>query len=210
MRIVNVMDVSLDGKIAVQHLQNDAGRRAHGFGGDADRALVLREIAHADAIITGANSVRAAGGVWDALGKDHKYPAWFILTNEGLSPDLLFWKQSHIPRYLVSSTPAVNGQLGGVKNLCYGDQPPATYLFEQLKRLKAERVLIFGGGFVNQIFYEAGLVDELKITISPVIVGRKDAPQFVVPELSRPTQLKLLSSQTVDNHLFLHYSIQKI
>jgi riboflavin biosynthesis pyrimidine reductase len=202
------MAVSLDGKIATAPLENDAGRMAVGFGCQADHEFVRLQIETADAIITGANSIRASGGVWDQRRRDGAYPLWVVMSRSGLLDEALhFWEQEAIPRVIVSREPVLK-QAPNVEYLSFAAHRPAKFLVDTLKARGCENVLLFGGGQINQIFYEEDLVDDLKLTLSPVIVGRSDAPEFVCPTLSSPKQLTLRSSQLRDNHLFLHYSIK--
>ncbi len=207
LKIINIMAVSLDGRIAVAPLQNDEGRMQYGFGCKADHDFVKEQIKDADAVITGANSVRSMGGVWDQKRRDGNYPTWFVYTDQGIDSHLTFWQQRHIPRRLVSRTERPTPE--PIEQLNYGSHKPGQFLVDHLQAKKFSKVLLFGGGWVNAIFYDENLVNELKLTISPVIVGVADAPYFVNPTLSRPRSFDLVSSHSVDNHLFLHYSIRE-
>ena len=57
------------------------------------------------------------------------------------------------------------------ENLEFTDQPPG----EILKRLEQEgytRAILAGGTLINTLFATAGLIDEVVVTVSPLIFGR--------------------------------------
>lgn len=212
MEIVNVMAVSLDGKIASHPLESDQQRRSYNFTNPDDQAHVREQILQADAIITGANSMRASGGCWDVTNSRGKYPLWVVMTTKGLAADLRFWQQHHIPRMVVGQTAPsipVGHSSDNVTCLGYGSQKPAKFVVDQLRSQGAQRVLLFGGGDVNKIFYEENLVDQLKLTLSPFIIGGNSAAHFVNQGLSTPKALRLTSSQVRGSHVFLNYTVQK-
>ncbi|HVU59808.1 MAG TPA: dihydrofolate reductase family protein [Candidatus Saccharimonadales bacterium] len=65
---------------------------------------------------------------------------------------------------------------------------------------------IAGGATINQLFLASGVVDELYLTIEPVLFGQG------VPLLAGParTRLRLLDEQHLnDSTLLLHYAVQK-
>ncbi len=207
------MAASLDGKIGLHPRESDADRRRYGFTDEEDREFVRQQITQADAIITGANSMRASGKAWQQIGRGGKYPLWVVMTRHGLEDQLEFWRQEQIPRWVVSpesvSIPAAAASSGAVKNLTYGTAHPARFVYDQLRQAGCERVLLFGGGQINQLFYAEGLVDELRLTLCPLLVGSEDAPNLLNSGLAGPKALRLLSSQPKGSHVFLHYMINK-
>lgn len=210
MKIINVMAVSLDGKISSNPAESDRDRRGYGFTNQADQEHVRSLILRADAIVTGANSMRASGGAWEQRNSQGQYPLWVVLTAKGLEPSLRFWQQSQIPRWLVSEARLPNEELAPeVVRKESGAQDLARYLYKELLAAKVETVLLFGGGAVNALFYKAGLVDELRITICPIVVGSPQASNFVDPRLASPQTFRLESSLVVENHVFLNYQSVK-
>jgi riboflavin biosynthesis pyrimidine reductase len=97
-----------------------------------------------------------------------------------------------------------------LKNFQYDVRSPAKSLMDHLRKdPNIDTVLLFGGGQINRMFYDEGLVDELSITICPVIIGTPDASRFVDPGLANPTLFQLQSSIVSENHVFLTYSVRK-
>ena len=206
MKIINVMAASLDGCIATEKQEADQQRLAQGFTSEEDREFVRQQIHGCDAIVTGADSMRASRKAWNEVGRKGEFPHWFVLSNRGLDEDLEFWQQEKIPRYLVSKEqlkpPAARN---GAQNLVYGAGSASECIVSELRKMRAEVVLLFGGGQVNREFYKNKFVDELKITFCPLIVGREGAPQFVSPGLPDLVYFNLVSSKVSGNHVFLHY-----
>lgn len=69
-------------------------------------------------------------------------------------------------------------------------------------------MILLGGGALNQLFYKEGLVDELFLTLCPLILGSTTAINLVKPPLPAPVRLTLKSSKVVGNLVFLKYKVQ--
>ena len=84
---------------------------------------------------------------------------------------------------------------------------------DALRWLKAEwhvnRLLCEGGGQVNSALFEAGLVDELHLTLCPKILGGRTAPTIAdgrgFPELAAAVRFELKSARRVGDETFLVY-----
>ncbi len=208
MIIVNVMASSLDGRIGAHDQEGDQERQNLGLSGAADQKFLRRQIEQADAIIVGASSIRANGECLDHKGRDGRCPSWFVFAQRPLPDHYHFWRQTHIPRFIVSpsAVPIVPGS--GVINLVTDEQNPAKFLTTKLKDSRIQQALLFGGGVVNQWFYAAGLVDELCLTLAPVLLGNAHAPFLVAPELPQPVNFSLLASQVEESFVFLRYKVR--
>ena len=72
-----------------------------------------------------------------------------------------------------------------------------------------KRLLCEGGGELNDALFRAGLVDELHLTICPLIFGGRDAPTIAggigVSKLEQSARLKLKSWKRRGHELFLVY-----
>ena len=75
-----------------------------------------------------------------------------------------------------------------------------------------KRLLCEGGGELNDTLFRAGLVDELHLTVCPIIFGGRNAPTIAdgagVAKLPAATQLQLKSSKQVGDELFLVYRVR--
>lgn len=208
MRIINVMASSVDGFVAAHSGQTDAERHEQGFSSEADWERLKQHLKGADAVILGAKTMSAANGAVDQAREDGTYPVWFTFTNSGISADNAFWKQTHIPRVIVSKG-ALEMHDDSVVNLVYGDKDPVSFVVWVLKERGMEQVLLFGGGTMNRMFYEAGVVDELYVTVCPLLVSSRDGVPLIEPGLSKVTKLTLKSVEPHGDLLFVRYLVSK-
>lgn len=207
MQIINVMASSLDGRIGLHDREGDAERQTVGLSGNADQRHLRAQMESADAIIVGATSIRANGECLDHPGRLGSAPAWYIFAQNPLPADIAFWKQTHIPRILISSQPLPIPVGSGVVNLVYGAEDPALFLHAVLLQKKHEYCLLFGGGIINNWFYRQKLVDELRLTLAPLMIGQSAAPFLVAPELPNRVNFSLLASHSEESFVFLRYKV---
>ncbi len=211
MRLTNVMAMSLDGAIASSARETDSERGLVGITSPADQAHLHRLISDADAIIVGARSVIASGGILNVKRADGSYPYWAVLSRAGVAEDETFLGQTDIPRCLVlgptASPPEARVNLT-VLSSTEGESAHTT--LQHLSSLGCKNVLLFGGSEINKIFYDLGLVDRLILTISPVILGRLGSVPIVTPPLAKPIKLQPVASQLQENLVFLTYDVVKI
>ncbi len=88
-------------------------------------------------------------------------------------------------------------------------------LARALRQLKAqhgvERLLVEGGPTLNQSLIAAGLVDELFLTVSPVLAGDTGEPSKTIlggdTPLPEPRRLSLVSVYLAGDELFLRYHL---
>ena len=77
------------------------------------------------------------------------------------------------------------------------------------KKYHTKRILCEGGGNLNDSLFRAGVVDEVNLTICPLILGGKDAPTIAdgigFKRLADAAKFKLHSRKEVDNEMFLTY-----
>jgi 5-amino-6-(5-phosphoribosylamino)uracil reductase len=84
--------------------------------------------------------------------------------------------------------------------------------FQQLAKFDIKRLAILGGGKLVASVLAAGLVDELWLTVCPLILGGADAPTAVegkgfVADLA--PKLELLAVKQVGQEVFLHYRVDR-
>jgi dihydrofolate reductase len=115
-----------------------------------------------------------------------------------------------------STTYATIGKpLKGRRNLVYNTtaidhpdvetvQEPPAVLIARLKREGHDTLAICGGHSIYDMFLRAGVVDELYLTVEPIMFGSG------IPLAATRLDLELLDSKKLnDNTLTLHYKVRK-
>ena len=84
-------------------------------------------------------------------------------------------------------------------------------LLRILKKKNIKKLLVEGGGTTNWSFFKYGFVDEIIVTLTPFILGGKDAISLVEGEgfskISQACSLKLENVYRLKNELILRYVI---
>lgn len=164
--------------------------KSGGLGGPGDRALfrLMRELA--DVIVVGAGTVRAenyAGAQLSvtqrqsrvARGQAEVPPIAIVTASGHLDRDSLVFTQTEVEPIVLTCTAAAadtRDLLHGLAEVvdCSGDDPDGVDTATMLSVLSdrgLRRVLTEGGPSLLGTFIENGLLDELCLTIAPVVVG---------------------------------------
>jgi 5-amino-6-(5-phosphoribosylamino)uracil reductase len=222
-----VLAMSADGKIA------DVARSPARFSSPADRTHLETQIALADGILFGAGTLRAYG---TTLGISN--PQLLQLRQQGgvppqpvqivcsswanLDPQLRFFRQ-RVPRWLLTTTAGathwqkelVSGD-GSFERILVADSSTGKIdwndALHQLRHLGIGRLAILGGGELVASLLAADLIDEIWLTLCPLILGGKTAPTPVEGEgfsSQLAPRLELLSIQAIEQEVFLHYRLQR-
>ncbi len=202
------MAASLDGQIASKANERDEAREESGFTSPEDRTHLENLLASADAVIIGSSSLKASGGALEIPRADGTKPIWAVLTQSGLPAECHFFTQTSIPRWLISPAP-LKDVPADIKSVVYGTGSPAVVLVRELQKAGVGRVLLFGGSEINRLFYEANLVDELILTICPIVIAQSASIPLVAPGLSSTKHFTLTSSHTDGDLVFLSYNVRK-
>lgn len=86
-------------------------------------------------------------------------------------------------------------------------------LLRRLWAMGIKRLLLEGGGKLNWSMLNARLVDEIRVTLAPLVVGGKRATTLAdgvgVARMSRAIKLRLQGVTRHDGELLLNYEVQK-
>jgi len=170
--------------IAAQSLDGFITRHDHpgsGFASDADRAFFREALRAFDCCVMGGETYRVSRDTIRAT----------------LMPERLRVVLTRAPEAFANDT--APGKLEFVNT------PPAQ-LAADLHQRGFQRCAILGGAQVHSLFIDAGLVDELWLTIEPLLFGGGTAL------LAQPTaaKLSLVSSEKLSsNALLLKYRVEK-
>jgi 5-amino-6-(5-phosphoribosylamino)uracil reductase len=217
-----VLAMSADGKIA------DAWRSAARFGSTADKRHLEAQVAQVDGVLFGAETLRAYGTTLRVSQPDllqqrqHQgrppQPTHIVCSRSAqLNPDFPFFRQA-VPRWLITTT--AGAKLWSCRpefDRILAPFPPNAQLnwvliLEQLAELELKTLAVLGGGQLVASLLAAECIDELWLTVCPLILGGTNAPTPVAgdgfPAKLAP-RLNLLSVHTLDQEVLLHYSVKR-
>lgn len=206
LRVVNVMATTLDGLVASHGREADAERMALGFHSAVDQRHLRQQINSAQAIVIGARTLRAAGGVLPARSGVDLY----VVGRRMPGRHSAFWREADRRRWLVG--PLAQGLKvhdAGVRLLRTGQRPWPVVLRRHLLARGLTRVLLLGGATINREAYQYGLVDELMLTLFPLILAPLKGVPLVAPRLPHPASLQLTALRRRGSLVFLNYKVCK-
>jgi riboflavin-specific deaminase-like protein len=212
--VLNMVE-SADGRAAIEG-------KASMLGTDYDRSVMRTLRSRAHAVMVGGATVRAEKLSLSLDSEDTRpVPRAVILTNTGDLPLASNLVLDHRQDVLVllpdTAEKSVERHLG---RFAETRRVPATEsgaidVAGALKIMKSsygvDILLCEGGPSLNQTLIRANLADEVFITVAPVLVGANtsEVPRvFLQDPLGGPRSLRLISSQTFGDELFLRYAIQ--
>ena len=220
-----ILAMTADGKIA------DYRRSPARFGSTNDKIHLEKQISLVDGILFGADTLRAYGAtisvsnpnlLQSRLERSQKLqPVQIVVSASGnLNSHWRFFQQS-VPRWLL--TVPSGAELWRAKTeferilIIHGTKENNSTInwvstFVQLRGLGLKKLAILGGGELVASLLRLNLIDELWLTICPLILGGHDSPTPVggIGFLqSQAKKLKLLEVKQIDEEIFLHYQVQK-
>ncbi len=213
--------MTADGKLA------PATRHFEPFAGPRDREHLLELRATADAVMAGARTVdldRVNLGPGPARFRRlrlkrglSEYNLRIIVSGHGtIDPRAEIFRHRFSPIIILTSETVPRRKLvqlqsiaDEVKVIGKGEIDfDAAFCWLRAK-WNVKRLLCEGGGQVNGALFDAGLVDELHLTISPVIFGGRAAPTLAdgagAERLADAARLRLVSMKRIAADLFLVY-----
>jgi riboflavin-specific deaminase-like protein len=215
------MAMTADGKIA------SANRDFASFGGERDRRQLMALRATADAVMSGAVTLSSGAITLGNGGPQYgrlrvkeglsEYPLRIIVSGSAsISPAAAIFKEKFSPIVVLATERASSENIDRLKTVAaevkvFGEKAiDWTKALPWLKRRwKINRLLCEGGGELNASLFEAGMVDELHLTICPRVLGGRNAPTFSdgigMPTLAEAQRLSLVSRKRHRNDLFLVY-----
>ncbi len=219
-----ILAMTADGKIA------DRIKTPARFGSNADKAHLEAQIALVDGVIFGAGTLRAYGSSLPITNLNllqqrqeiskPLQPVHIVVSASGnLNHQDRFFQQL-IPRWLLTTeTGAVAWQdnqrferviIG--KLLKDNNSFDWQKILPELKQLGIEKLGILGGGALVTSLLSLDLIDELWLTVCPIILGGQNAPtpvEGIGLLQSQAKKLRLLEIKQIDQEIFLHYKLLK-
>ena len=216
------MAMTADGKIAT------ANRAVSSFGSKRDHEHLLELRATADAVMSGARTVDSAAISMGPGGEKYQrlrrkrglaeFNLRIIVTGNGsIDPRAEVFKHKFSPIIVlttkqmpVATRRRLQALVDEVK-ICGTKKINFRAALRWLKhKWGVKRLLCEGGGDLNDAMFQAGLVDELHLTICPKIFGGRTAPTIAegsgFAELPLAAQFELQSLSRIQDELFLVYT----
>lgn len=211
-----ILAMTADGKIA------DYLGSAARFGSAHDKAHLEQQVANADGVLFGAGTLRAYGTTMSVSnptllksrltkGKPQQ-PLQIVVSASGnLDPQWRFFQQP-VPRWLITTSENNARWSEHFDRIIVADRLDArinwTVTLQQLFQLGLNNLAVLGGGELVASLLAVEALDELWLTLCPVIFGGM-APTPVGGQgwiQSNSKKLRLLEVRQIEQELFLHYS----
>jgi 2,5-diamino-6-(ribosylamino)-4(3H)-pyrimidinone 5'-phosphate reductase len=217
--VVLNMSMTADGKIAT------ANRVVESFSSRRDHDELLKLRATADAVLCGARTAMTEGVTLGPGGAKYRrlrlrrglaeYHLRIIVSGSGrVDTRAEVFRHRFSPIIVLTSERVSAARLAGLRRAAddvavFGtkevDLPAALHWLRQ--RWKVKRLICEGGGELNDAMFRAGLVDELRLTICPIILGGATAPTIADGQgfrmLAEAARFKVWRSRRVGDELFV-------
>jgi riboflavin-specific deaminase-like protein len=198
--------------------------RSEGLGGPADKRVFDLLRRPCDAVLVGAGTVRtegygpmrldAASTAWRLAAGLSEHPVFAIVSGTlNLDPASRVFAEAPVRPIVVTTEhapPARRTALSAVADVivCGSDQLDAAAMVDELASRGLARVHSEGGPSLFGALLAADIVDELSITVSPLLEGG-DAGRIVSGALTDPRRLRLASILRSDDMLLLRYERER-
>jgi 2,5-diamino-6-(ribosylamino)-4(3H)-pyrimidinone 5'-phosphate reductase len=203
--------MTLDGKIASKKGDSELSSKQ-------DKIRVHKLRSKVDAILVGSNTVKRDNPSLTVRYVKGKSPIRIILDSRGtISLNSKIVRTSKkIPTILAVSKKATIKNIVKLKKhsieviVTGKNRINLKNLLKKLSKKKIKTILVEGGGNVNWEFIKEGLVDEIIITVSPYLIGGKNAISLVegdgFSKIQQSPKLKLKKINQLGNEVVLHYT----
>jgi len=202
---------SIDGKIATVTGDSKLSSKQ-----DSVRLHKLRS--QVDAILVGKNTVLVDDPMLTVRHTKGKNPIRIILDSKGTisKNSKIIQTCNKIPTIVAVSRQISKSNIDKLKKfpieiiMVGSNSINIKLLLKKLSDKKIKSVLVEGGGTVNWEFIKYDLFDELIITLSPFLIGGKNAVSLIdgngFKKISNSPNLRLKSIKRLKNHLVLNYA----
>ncbi len=210
-KIILSAAISIDGKIATSSGDSKLSSKK-----DLIRLHKLRS--QVDAILIGKNTVNQDDPLLTVRYSEGRNPVRIILDSSGtISIESKILRTSKkVKTIIIVSKKITKKNLQKLKKfpveiLIIGEnQVNIKSLIKNLGKRKIKTILLEGGGTINWEFIKNNLVDEFFITVTPFILGGKDAITLVqgvgFDKITKSHKLRLNGIKRLENDLVLHYT----
>lgn len=213
------MASSIDGKIATKR------RGPVKLGSDFDTRRMAEIRAEHDVVVMGAGTYRAHPypllvepldlvQARRAKGLSDQPVTAVVSRSLSFGPRSPLGRAKDVERLLFAGRGAPRRQIeaweaAGVSvKVSRGKEALPEWILRELSRAGVERILLEGGGELNALFLEAGLVDRVYLTICPMALGGSESPTFFEGRgfsVAAAPRFSLSACRQVGDELYLIY-----
>jgi len=202
--------MTLDGKIATKTGDSK-------LSSIQDKVRIHKLRSKVDAILVGSNTIKRDDPLLTVRHTKGKNPLRIILDSKANidQKSQIIKTCKKIPTLIAVSKKASKKNIDKLKKypleiIITGNKlVNIKNLLRILSKKKIKTLLVEGGGTVNWEFVKQGLVDEIIITITPYLIGGKNAITLVEGEgyslIQKATKLKLKKTCRLGNEIVLNY-----
>jgi len=193
------MVMSVDGRTAIDG-------RVGALTGPVDQGVLRRLRASADAVLVGASTVRAEG--YGSLLKEAEQPLLVVVSRSlAFAADAPFLRDTTSPLVLLTTgeheLPDAERELHAIE---------ASDLRAALGQLRDDHgvrtIVCEGGAFLAASLFDRGLLDEVFVTVSPLLVRNDDEP--TIARGTGATQpLELIGHAAEADFVFSRYEVRR-
>ena len=215
-----ILAASADGKIA------NGDRAPARFSSAADLAHLERQIARADAALFGMGTLRAYQTTLSVRSPQYlaerqqagkpPQPIQIVASRSGSCDRHWRFFRQPIPRWLLATAAGARVWQNDLdaaacfERLIVADGGDGEIAWEsglaQLQAAGIQKLAVLGGGQLVAALAECGAIDEIFLTICPVLLGGATAPTPLDGKgLSKYLELELLDVCAIADEVFLHY-----
>jgi len=204
--------MTLDGKISSRE-----GDSKISCEEDLDRTHELR--AEVDAVMVGIGTVLADDPILTVRRVEGENPKRVIIDSKARTPSEANVLDESAPTIIASADRSDEAErerlrsLDGQVVVTGEEKVDLKSLLEILNEQNIDRILLEGGSTLNWSMLEQGLVDEVRVAISPCIVGGVEAKTLAGGEGAESTsegvRLKLAETDRVGKNLLLIYKVEE-
>lgn len=213
MKIIACLATSLDGKIAA----SASPRKRIGSREDWHHLLRVRNLA--DAIVCGGETFRHHPLVRQGT-EQSRPPLQCILTRSfDLPPEARLFRESVPPNTSAAPVPVLifSPQIPPedlkthypphVEWIATGEENPAQVVSRTLTQRGVQVLLVEGGGYIMNLFLQAKALDELYLTLCPLLLGGREDATLVTGSgfsVDGAPRTETLSAEWREQELYLH------
>jgi riboflavin-specific deaminase-like protein len=194
--------------------------RTSGLGSKADTLLLTELRALADAVLVGTNTIRVEGygrlvrnaervARREAAGLHATPTAVLISRSFDIPWGASLFAAEDQPVIVYTHAEGTPPEVAAPLEVVRMEDPAPAAAMADLRARGIRSLLCEGGPLLNSALLEAGVVDELFLTLSPMLSGEPGAPRIVEGEgLPEPARLTLEWALRHEQEVYLRYAVR--